>query len=44
MRIRELDRLLLRPWAPGGKDHWMRIVPDEITGRHLVHIEERPET
>jgi len=36
-RIRELDHLPLRPWAPGGKDQWIRITPGDITGRRLVH-------
>lgn len=31
----EREDLRLRPWAPGKKDHWVRIVPDSITGRRL---------
>jgi len=23
------------PWADGAKDHWLRLVPDRITGRRL---------
>lgn len=30
-----LRSLPLTPWAPGPKDHWLRIVPREITGRRL---------
>jgi len=36
--IRELDLLPLRPWAPGGKDRWMRIGAAAVTGRRLVHV------
>ena len=25
----------LRPWAPGERDHWIRIVPDSVTGRAI---------
>ena len=28
-------RLRLQPWAPGSKTHWVRIVPDSITGRRI---------
>jgi uncharacterized protein len=34
----ELDRmreLPLRPWAPGDRDHYVRILPRTITGRRL---------
>ena len=24
------------PWTPEGRDHWMRIVPSQITGRRIV--------
>jgi nitroimidazol reductase NimA-like FMN-containing flavoprotein (pyridoxamine 5'-phosphate oxidase superfamily) len=32
-RIRTLP---VEPWAGGDKDHWLRLVPDRITGRRLV--------
>jgi uncharacterized protein len=38
-QIRELDRLPLRPWAPGDKGHWLRIHSSAITGRRVVHVE-----
>jgi nitroimidazol reductase NimA-like FMN-containing flavoprotein (pyridoxamine 5'-phosphate oxidase superfamily) len=25
----------LEPWAPGERDHWMRIVPSSVTGRAI---------
>jgi uncharacterized protein len=28
-----LRRLPVEPWAQGAKDHWVRLVPDRITGR-----------
>jgi len=31
----EGKRLALQPWAPGRKDHWVRIVADSITGRRV---------
>ena len=34
----EIDRvaaLPLRLWSVGGKHHWIRIVPDEVTGRRI---------
>ena len=31
-RVRELE---VEPWAAGPKDHWMRLVPDRITGRRI---------
>ena len=36
------DQLALEPWAPGSKEQWMRLVPDRLTGRRLVH--QRPGT
>ncbi|CAN5434584.1 pyridoxamine 5'-phosphate oxidase family protein [soil metagenome] len=32
---RRLDALGLRPWAPGAKPTWIRIIPRAITGRRL---------
>ncbi len=31
----ERERISLRPWAPGAKSHWVRIVPDVISGRRI---------
>jgi hypothetical protein len=25
----------LHPWAPGPRDHWIRIVPESVTGRSI---------
>jgi nitroimidazol reductase NimA-like FMN-containing flavoprotein (pyridoxamine 5'-phosphate oxidase superfamily) len=33
---------LLKPWGPGAKDHWVRIVPRVVTGRRLVHRSSAP--
>jgi nitroimidazol reductase NimA-like FMN-containing flavoprotein (pyridoxamine 5'-phosphate oxidase superfamily) len=32
--IRPSD-LYLEPWVPGGKGHWVRVVPHAITGRRI---------
>jgi uncharacterized protein len=34
-RLDELGRLDLHPWAPGPRDHWIRIVPVTMTGRSV---------
>ena len=26
----------VEPWAPGDRGHWMRIIPQEISGRRIV--------
>ena len=31
----EIDHLDLTAWAPGEKSHWVRVVPDNITGRRI---------
>ncbi|HZD66661.1 MAG TPA: pyridoxamine 5'-phosphate oxidase family protein [Acidimicrobiales bacterium] len=31
--VRDVD---LEAWAPGAKDHWVRVVPVELSGRRLV--------
>lgn len=39
--VKELNRLPLRPWAPGSRDHFIAIDVDRISGRRLhtgVHI------
>jgi uncharacterized protein len=28
--------LVIDPWAGGDKAHWMRLVPDRVTGRRVV--------
>jgi uncharacterized protein len=33
--IARLDRLRLESWAPGARDHFIRIVPAIVTGREL---------
>ena|ERR1700722_10750500 len=37
----ELLRLTVDPWVPGGRDHWIKIVPRSITGRRLRQSGER---
>jgi nitroimidazol reductase NimA-like FMN-containing flavoprotein (pyridoxamine 5'-phosphate oxidase superfamily) len=32
----EYDGKSLEPWAPGEKEHWVRVVPTAITGRRIV--------
>jgi len=29
-------RLVVDPWAGGEKTHWMRLVPDRVTGRRIM--------
>jgi uncharacterized protein len=31
----EEQQLRLQPWAPGAKSHWVRIVPDTVSGRRI---------
>lgn len=31
----EVDHLELAAWAPGDKNHWIRIIPAAITGRRI---------
>jgi nitroimidazol reductase NimA-like FMN-containing flavoprotein (pyridoxamine 5'-phosphate oxidase superfamily) len=31
------ERVALHPWAPGERDHWIRIVPEVVTGRAISH-------
>lgn len=33
--VRRAASLPLRFWAPGHKDHWIRVVPREVTGRRI---------
>ena len=33
--VLRLEQLGLAPWGPGAKEHWVRIVPGILTGRHL---------
>lgn len=37
----EVERLPVQPWAPGRKDHWVRIVPSQISGRR-IRLDARP--
>ena len=38
-RVRTSRDLGDRLWAPGDKEHWVRVIPREITGRRLVATE-----
>jgi nitroimidazol reductase NimA-like FMN-containing flavoprotein (pyridoxamine 5'-phosphate oxidase superfamily) len=31
----EIEHLELEPWAEGSRPHWVRLVPDMITGRRI---------
>ena len=33
--VRRLNRIELVPWAPGGRDHFLRISPSIVNGRRL---------
>ena len=33
--VAHLETLPLRPWVPTIKTHWVRVTPDEITGRQF---------
>jgi nitroimidazol reductase NimA-like FMN-containing flavoprotein (pyridoxamine 5'-phosphate oxidase superfamily) len=32
---REVAHLVIEPWAPGDKHHWIRVLPVAITGRRI---------
>lgn len=32
----EIEHLPLEAWAPGDKEHWIRIVPDALSGRRVM--------
>lgn len=34
--LSDLRRLPLRPWAPGAREHYVRILPGEISGRRIT--------
>jgi hypothetical protein len=34
--LRRLEGLGLQPWAPGRKDHWLRIRPNVVSGRRIA--------
>jgi hypothetical protein len=31
-----VGRLAVDPWAGGNKAHWMRLIPDRVTGRRVA--------
>ena len=31
----EVEHLVLQPWAPGEKGHWVRLVPTFVSGRRI---------
>ena len=35
VELDDVTRLPLHPWAPGPKDHWIRIEANEVTGRSI---------
>lgn len=34
--LREIRELPLRPWAPGDRDHYVRILPSAMTGKRIT--------
>jgi nitroimidazol reductase NimA-like FMN-containing flavoprotein (pyridoxamine 5'-phosphate oxidase superfamily) len=36
LEVDRLSKLPLRPWAPGGKTHVVRILPAVVTGRRIL--------
>jgi nitroimidazol reductase NimA-like FMN-containing flavoprotein (pyridoxamine 5'-phosphate oxidase superfamily) len=34
--IERTHRTDVQPWAPGAKDHWIRLITHEISGRRIV--------
>ena len=34
--LHRVRRLAIDPWAGGDKAHWMRLVPDRVTGRRVA--------
>jgi nitroimidazol reductase NimA-like FMN-containing flavoprotein (pyridoxamine 5'-phosphate oxidase superfamily) len=32
---KEVEHLVVEPWAPGDKHHWIRVLPTAITGRKI---------
>lgn len=32
-----LRKLPLEPWAPGDRDHWIRLTPTALSGRRIPH-------
>ena len=41
---REVKHLVVEPWAPGAKQHWIRVMPNEITGRNIRLTDVSPDT
>ena len=39
----ETAHLDLPTWAPGQKDHWVRIAPDAVTGRCITRPDQFPD-
>jgi hypothetical protein len=34
--VDQLEQLPIRRWAPGDRDHFLRVVPDAVTGRSIA--------
>ena len=34
--VERSHRAAADPWAPGGRQHWVRVIPHRVTGRRLV--------
>jgi uncharacterized protein len=35
LTLQRVQQLPVEPWAAGAKEHWMRLVPERITGRRV---------
>jgi nitroimidazol reductase NimA-like FMN-containing flavoprotein (pyridoxamine 5'-phosphate oxidase superfamily) len=38
--LRTLEQRPMQLWTPGAKSHFVRIVPTEISGRRIVHMDD----
>jgi uncharacterized protein len=38
--LADLTKLAVRPWPTGPKSRYVRIVPDTIDGRRIVHVDD----
>ncbi len=42
VELRRIEGLGLEPWAPGRKDHWIRIRANTVSGRRIAAVNELP--
>jgi uncharacterized protein len=41
--LSRVSHLPVHPWAPGERDHWMRLIPTSVTGRAISRLRASPE-